>query len=193
MNVALYFLYSFLQDGLPFSVTLTPLYLFLRFIFLFCRKQKNLSDKINIYREYIMFCLFIFIVHLFVQTFVVNSGIKDINITPFNIIIKEIIEFNKDITSFKTFILNIIGNVVIFVPVGIFAAYLWNFSLKRTAVFGFLISLTIESTQLLLPRTSDVDDLMLNTFGTVIGYFIYKFIKNHFVKTQNKAETQSFL
>lgn len=193
MNVALYFLYSFLQDGLPFSVTLTPLYLFLRFIFLFCRKQKNFSDKINIYREYIMFCLFIFIVHLFVQTFVVNSGIKDINIIPFNIIIKEIIEFNKDITSFKTFILNIIGNVVIFVPVGIFAAYLWNFSLKRTAVFGFLISLTIESTQLLLPRTSDVDDLMLNTFGTVIGYFIYKFIKNHFVKTQNKAETQSSL
>jgi glycopeptide antibiotics resistance protein len=46
-------------------------------------------------------------------------------------------------------------------------------------VFGFIISLVIEILQLLFVegRCMDVDDLILNTLGVVIGWSIFKAIK----------------
>lgn len=41
---------------------------------------------------------------------------------------------------------------------------------------GFLISLFIESIQLTLDRSSDIDDLILNTLGAIIGYGIFRCI-----------------
>ena len=76
------------------------------------------------------------------------------------------------------------GNIAIFVPAGL----LMPFIFKKTQRFlwavlgGFLFTLCIETLQLILVLASmsyrkfDVDDLILNTLGAVIGYIIYRII-----------------
>ncbi|MGN0470250.1 MAG: VanZ family protein [Acutalibacteraceae bacterium] len=173
MTAAVSFLYSFIYDGLPVTLLALPFYLFMRTVFLAQQKHLNVFYKINFNREVIMLCFFLFMVHLFVQTFIVNSGKDNLNLIPLYIIIKQIKELSFNEYTFRTFILNVIGNVMIFAPIGIFAPYLFKTDFKHTAWFGFLISLTIEGGQLPLPRTTDVDDLLLNTAGAAVGYGIY--------------------
>ena len=73
-------------------------------------------------------------------------------------------------------ILNIFGNILMFVPTGIILPILYkrldNFF--KVALTGFLISLAIEIFQLpFAARTSDVDDLIMNTLGVAIGYVVF--------------------
>ena len=81
-------------------------------------------------------------------------------------------------------LINIIGNVTMFIPVGL----VWPFCFKKLDTLGKTIlagagfSLFIEITQLpFFDRCSDVDDLILNTTGILIGALIYfgiKLLKN---------------
>lgn len=63
-----------------------------------------------------------------------------------------------------------LGNIILFIPCGIF---IQQFSKKRNAFLSvfycFLVSLLIETCQLFLPSSFDVDDLFLNTLGGAIG------------------------
>ncbi len=76
--------------------------------------------------------------------------------------------------------INIIGNIAMFIPVGL----VWPFCFKKldtmgkTVLAGAGLPLFIEITQLLFyDRCSDVDDLILNTTGILIGAIIYFGIK----------------
>ena len=81
-------------------------------------------------------------------------------------------------------LINIIGNVTMFIPVGL----AWPFCFKKldtlgkTVLVGAGFPLVIEITQLpFYDRCSDVDDLILNTTGILIGALIYfgvKLMKN---------------
>ncbi|WP_410634768.1 VanZ family protein [Amycolatopsis sp. cmx-4-83] len=69
-------------------------------------------------------------------------------------------------------------NVLLFVPLGVFARILWRRGLVGTTLIGFAASLLIEITQLTanfgtaphVYRIFDVDDLMNNAFGAGIGW-----------------------
>jgi glycopeptide antibiotics resistance protein len=69
-------------------------------------------------------------------------------------------------------------NVLLFVPLGVFARILWRRGLTGTALLGFTASSLIEVTQLTanfgtapdVYRIFDVDDLMTNTFGAGVGW-----------------------
>jgi len=71
-------------------------------------------------------------------------------------------------------------NILMFIPFGIYMRYYFKLSLKKTLLFSFLLSLFIEFTQLsglyfLYPRPYrlfDVDDLIINTLGGIVGYTI---------------------
>ncbi len=75
--------------------------------------------------------------------------------------------------------LNVFGNIMMFVPVGFFLVLLSekakNFS--RTLFYGFTVSLIIEIFQLFLGRGTDIDDIILNTFGTFLGYVLSMLIQ----------------
>ena len=78
--------------------------------------------------------------------------------------------------EYDEWLINIIGNVAMFIPVGI----VWPFCFQKldriwkTVLAGFLLSLFIEISQLLFyQRISDVDDLIMNTTGALIGALIY--------------------
>ncbi len=71
---------------------------------------------------------------------------------------------------------NVFGNIVLFIPVGIFFPWLTKSinSFAKTVLAGFGFTLVIETLQLFLyDRCSDVDDLILNTLGATIGAGIY--------------------
>lgn len=77
-------------------------------------------------------------------------------------------------------LLQVVMNVVLFVPLGFFLAYRGRRSFGATVLIGLAISLAIELTQGtglwgLAPcpyRLADVDDLLTNTAGALLGWFI---------------------
>ena len=85
-----------------------------------------------------------------------------------------------DYESVTDLLLNLIGNTAMFIPTGIILPILY----KRLNCFwkvtlaGLMISLCIEILQLPFPsRATDIDDLILNTLGVMIGYGVYALVK----------------
>ena len=70
---------------------------------------------------------------------------------------------------------NLFGNVIIFVPLGFFEPIASkNRSFLWTVADGLLLSMLVEVFQLVTKvGRFDVDDLILNTSGVVIGYLIF--------------------
>ncbi|MGI8381654.1 VanZ family protein [Priestia megaterium] len=82
-------------------------------------------------------------------------------------------------SSFKEFVINNIGNIILFIPFGFFLPLKFNNpgSWKKVCLIGMLLSMTIECIQLFLPnRWTDIDDVILNTVGTGIGYCLFNLI-----------------
>lgn len=80
------------------------------------------------------------------------------------------------ILGMKYVILNFVGNVVAFIPFGYFIPKIAKkkIGLFYTVLFSFEFSLVVELTQLITRTGSfDVDDLILNTLGGLIGYILY--------------------
>ena len=67
-------------------------------------------------------------------------------------------------------------NVLLFVPLGAGLPIIWKRyrSFSKTVFFGFALSLVIEMSQLFTLRATDVNDLITNTLGTVIGFLASK-------------------
>jgi glycopeptide antibiotics resistance protein len=67
---------------------------------------------------------------------------------------------------------NVVGNVVLFaLPSGVLWSFGW--SLRRTVVAGFVLSLGIELLQLAIPgRTTATVDVLCNTFGAAVGWLL---------------------
>lgn len=83
--------------------------------------------------------------------------------------------------SVRDIVWNVVGNAVMFVPTGIVLPIVYRSlnSFWKVTACGALISLCIEILQLpFASRASDVDDLILNTLGVVIGYVIYAAVRH---------------
>ncbi len=71
-------------------------------------------------------------------------------------------------------------NICMCIPLGFLLPFLWKAyrRISCTAALGAELSLLIELSQLITARATDIDDLIANTCGTLIGYGIWKiFIK----------------
>lgn len=92
-------------------------------------------------------------------------------------------------------LINIIGNVALFIPSGVILPILY----KRLDHFwkvlagGAFISLCIELLQLpISARASDIDDIILNTLGCAIGYGLFVWFKTLLSRRRKKhADIQS--
>lgn len=78
-------------------------------------------------------------------------------------------------------IMGMVLNMVMFAPLGfLLPAYFERYRhWGRTLAAGFLTSLTVELIQLFTFRATDVDDLIMNTLGTIVGFLIAKLIFRH--------------
>lgn len=84
--------------------------------------------------------------------------------------------------ALRFLLINIVGNIVVFIPLGIGLAGVmhqtnrWQ-TIRRAAMGGFLLSLLIELLQLTIPtRATDIDDLIFNTLGTILGALFFLFL-----------------
>jgi glycosyltransferase involved in cell wall biosynthesis len=74
-------------------------------------------------------------------------------------------------------LVNLVGNIVVFIPFGILLPLVFRKFWKSIGVFiGCLFIL--ESLQLIFKRGSfDIDDFILNTIGFLLGYLFFKLLK----------------
>lgn len=125
------------------------------------------KKKIVLYNDLLILLFIVYILCLFhVVTFQdVNFG--NSNFIPF----KEM--FRYEFLS-RLFIKNVMGNVLLFVPYGFFSCYILK-TRKFYVPFILLIvaSVTIETVQYYIGRVFDIDDIILNIVGGIIGYIIY--------------------
>lgn len=101
-------------------------------------------------------------------------------ILPFKIILSPFVRM-FDFETKTGALINVTGNVAMFIPSGIILPILYRKldRFRKVVAAGALISLCIEILQLpLSTRTSDINDLILNTAGTAIGYGIYALAKS---------------
>ena len=58
----------------------------------------------------------------------------------------------------------------------------YNNNISKVLLFGFCLSLVIEISQIFTFRLTDINDLITNTLGTLIGYLVYvKLLKNKII------------
>ena len=104
--------------------------------------------------------------------------------------IRRFIVYRKQL-GFTAVALNLAGNVVAFVPFGLFLPLLLR-DLRRfwkTVLLGFEFSLLVEITQLFGKVGSfDVDDILLNTLGAACGYVSFLVV----ITLRRKAKRKAF-
>ena len=90
-------------------------------------------------------------------------------------------------------------NMIILFPLGVYLSMLYRVNkLSKCALIVFLVSLSIEIYQVIMGyvgivwgRGFDVDDLILNTLGGIIGFIVAKMIWKFFIKLKKHALTFS--
>ena len=149
------------------------------------------NKKTNIVREIILFIFFVYFLFLLLLTIFKGGRIEFsnqfnsfmyrehgllgiINIVP----IKETINtFMHSETGMRNSLRNLIGNILVFMPLGFFIPLLFDKfnNLKKVLKVGCLSSLAIELSQLFVgSNVCDIDDVIYNTLGALAGFICYK-------------------
>lgn len=117
--------------------------------------------------------IFIFIYAAYLSAVFTAVGIPTINTLVVNA------EFNWipviDIINSPTeYIKNTVLNIILFVPLGFLLPAIWSKyrPFKITFFTGLGLSFIIEILQIFSYRLTDVDDLLTNTAGTIIGHYL---------------------
>ena len=121
-----------------------------------------------IYEELFKLFFIIYIFFLFQVVTYRDIAFAGVNYVPF----KEI--FRYDIGS-GLFYKNVFGNMLLFLPYGIFVSYIIdNKKFRYVFILALVASLSIEFTQLAIGRVFDIDDVILNVAGASLGYVLYR-------------------
>lgn len=164
--IAIFYTYGFLDSsvtGIYFLLCmLTPCLIYGVY---FCGKGRKISIP-----HFLL--ILAFLVYLEIVLRIVNMGVIG-DISHFGKLL------NLDSLNFRPFAsfgsISYFLNILLFIPMG-FALPLMAkryHNLWLTVGSGFLFSLLIELSQLLNIRCSDVDDLITNTFGVLLGYALW--------------------
>lgn len=87
---------------------------------------------------------------------------------------------------------NSLLNVLLFMPLGFFLPMLWKQfrSFLETALFGLCFSLAIEILQLFTRRATDINDLITNTVGTILGWCLGRLVLRLFPSIRPSWKTR---
>ena len=100
-----------------------------------------------------------------------------INLVPFRSIRAYFIHYGPD-----GFLVNFVGNIVMFMPWGFGLTLLWkkNQKIWLAALYSLGLTVFIESVQLFIGRSVDVDDLILNFAGGCLGAGVCHVLRRKF-------------
>ena len=104
---------------------------------------------------------------------------EGINLVPFRSIIGY---FEHYVRGY--FEVNFIGNILMFMPWGFGLVLLWKRQQRISSVILCALGLTlfIETVQLFIGRSVDVDDIILNFLGSCLGAVLYFLLRKLFPK-----------
>ncbi|MEA4987582.1 MAG: VanZ family protein [Anaerovorax sp.] len=120
------------------------------------------------------------------------TDFRTLSLLPFQFLL----DFLNPTRSIDVLLKNTLGNFAIFIPMGILLPVLCkNVNLKKTVLYCFLVSLTIELSQYVFGiGMTDIDDLILNTLGAAVGALLYfNILKKIDYKVKTRIGTLTFL
>ncbi|MDU1412450.1 MAG: VanZ family protein [Clostridium sp.] len=142
------------------------------------------KNKLNIIREIFVNLFFIYFLMMIYYTFFKNGElcfsfyrIRYVNFIP----IKRTIEMFANVnTGYTCPYYNVLGNIILFIPLGFFIPLLFKKcdKLKRVILYGFIGSFTIEFLQYFTSNNiTDIDDLIFNTIGAILGFWCFRLVR----------------
>lgn len=177
--------------------------------------QYHKYGSINKIRVFIIYSFILYLMTIYFLVILPLPSIDEvktmtspkIQLIPFSFIADFIKETPLIITRPNTYLkalchssfYTVLFNIVMTIPFGMYLRYYFKCNLKQIFIDSFLLSLFFELTQLsglyfIYPRPYrlfDVDDLMLNTLGGVVGYSIMGKLKRLF-PTREEIDRKSF-
>lgn len=140
----------------------------------------NSSEKFVFYKEFFNMLFIIYALILFqLLTNTEMNASSGINIVPFT----EILRYEIGSSQFY---LNVIGNIFVFLPFGYFvSSYIKATRVSHILLVTLITSFTIEFVQHYIGRSFDIDDILLNVVGSIVGFLLYigfTAIKKHLPK-----------
>jgi glycopeptide antibiotics resistance protein len=152
--------YEGLTIILPFLIT----YAILSFIY----RHKNIPQP---KRKFLL--LLVFIIYIFGALYFTGVGtIFDIQRHGMQLKSGQInlLPFSKEID-----VVEYLLNILLFIPLGFLLPIIWpdTNKIKLIVLSGVSFSLLIELSQLFTNRRTDIDDVLMNTIGTILGYLLF--------------------
>ena len=140
----------------------------------------NSSEKFVFYKEFFNMLFIIYALILFQLLTNTEMNVSSgINIVPFT----EILRYEIGSSQFY---LNVIGNIFVFLPFGYFvSSYIKATRVSHILLVTLITSFTIEFVQHYIGRSFDIDDILLNVVGSIVGFLLYigfTAIKKHLPK-----------
>ena len=126
------------------------------------------NEKFIFYKEFLNLVFIIYAMLLFqLLTDTELNTTSGINIIPFT----EIMRYKVGSAAFN---LNVIGNILIFLPFGYFvSSYVKANKVSHILFISIITSFTVEVVQHYIGRSSDIDDILLNVVGSILGFFLF--------------------
>lgn len=180
---------TYVVHMMGYMIVALPIYMVMRFSFIKRRKQ-----SFNKKREIMLAIFTLYSVGIASQTIIpkwvmgvdgdtgkffldvyMSNGWVSTNAIPFKTI-SGYLQVNEYMDGWDSIaIANLLGNIFLFSPIGFFVPLLWRRmnSFIPILLIGFGVTCFIEGTQYFIGRSTDIDDIILNTIGVVIGYGVY--------------------
>jgi len=160
------------------AILYTLFFIVLRYIWIRVKKKEfhfghEFWLTVFVFYVFLLFALTVFRDGYFIWQFkfYFHRPLSQINIIP----LVETFKLTKG-QSLVDFIYNLYGNIVWFVPMGVFIPALTkrHLGFLRVVLIGALISTSIETMQFVLNTgVTDIDDVIFNTLGAAVGYLLY--------------------
>lgn len=147
-------------------------------------KNKYVNWKRELQLLLVYICIVVVVRFTFFPFFKVNGVIQPLifdrnKILPLRINVIPLV-YLFDYPEVRDILINVIGNTTMFIPLGIVwpSVYKGLDTHKKVILAGIGATFTIEILQLpFYDRVTDIDDLILNSLGFVVGYLLFLALK----------------
>jgi glycopeptide antibiotics resistance protein len=158
-----------LQKAWPMLIIFTVVISSIRIVYLIVHRERFVFYKEVFVLLFMLYILILFYAVTYQDP--ISDSISSYNLVPF----KEMFRYDFGTSLFYK---NIVGNLLIFVPFGLFVSYvLRTHRLSLIFILSLISSVTIEFAQrLIVGRVFVVDDIILNVTGGILGYVLYRIV-----------------
>lgn len=125
------------------------------------------KEKVVLYKDIFILLSILYLLMLYFMLLSTEYSTSGVNLHIFR-------EMSRYRIGSKSFFYNVIGNIILFVPFGfILSNSIKAKKIRHIIIPSFIVSLSAEIIQYQIGRAFDVDDVLLNTMGALIGFMIY--------------------